>query len=349
MRPGRPTRQTCIALAQGALALASVGLALAPGADSGPGALYAQYVGSAHGPGPHSLSHHGSWSGSSAAYAGAYKYGPKVGGGVLLPYYGYGLGVPYSPYYYGSFGLGPLYLPADALFGPGPLMQNLGNFVPADDGDQVVRPRPALGKNQGPALPPAAPGLNAADPPVKKVRATNAAAKARAGKFLQAGDTQFAKQKYHQALERYREGTLAAPDLGESFFRQAFAQVAMGQYDSAVKSIQRGLRIKPDWADADFQLASLYGAQHHLSQMSHREALAQAIEQNPQDAGLHLLMGALLYFDGAQERSRLFFERAAQLGANDEHLFDGFLVPAPAGAGKADVAPGPARPGRADL
>ncbi len=123
----------------------------------------------------------------------------------------------------------------------------------------------------------------------------------------------------------------------------------MGQYESAVKSIQRGLRIKPDWADSEFQLASLYGADNHLTQLSHREALAQAIEQNPQDAGLHLLMGALLYFDGAPDRSRLFFERAARFGANDDHSLDGFLIPAPAGAGKAEGAVAVPKPGRADL
>jgi tetratricopeptide (TPR) repeat protein len=269
---------------------------------------------------------------STSSYHGIQKY-PLIGGGYV-PYYGaYALGVPYSPYYYGTFGMPPLFVPADTLFGPGPLMQNIGNLAPADDG------------GRGANLPPGP----------KKVRATNAASKARAGKFLQSGDTQFGKQKFHQALERYREGAVAAPDVADCFFRQAFAQIAMGQYEAASKAIQRGLRLKPDWADSDFTLVSLYGAEHHLTKLSHREALAQAIEQSPLDASLHLAMGAMLYFDGEQERSRLFFERAAQLGANDDHQLDGFLAPRPAGAekvgaDKADVEKGPAKlPGRADL
>jgi hypothetical protein len=59
----------------------------------------------------------------------------------------------------------------------------------------------------------------------------------------------------------------------------------------------------------------------------------------------------------------LFFERAAQLGGNEEHLLDGFLAPRPgdpepavanrpakpdAGRAGDDKAPAP-RPGRADL
>ncbi len=223
------------------------------------------------------------------------------------------------------------------------LMQNIGNLVPADDGG---------GGNGGggnttalrrtelliPAQPrPVGQAAGAADPPQKKVRITNAASKARAGKFLQSGDTQFVKQKFHQALERYREGALSAPDLGDCYFRQAFAQVAMGQYEAASKAIQRGLWLKPDWADSDFTINSLYGADHHLEKLSHREGLAQAIEQNPLDAGLYLAMGALLYFDGEQQRSRPFFEKAAQLSGNDEHLLDGFLAPMPADGADRDA------------
>jgi tetratricopeptide (TPR) repeat protein len=276
---------------------------------------------------------------SATFYRGHNRY-PTIGGGYL-PYYGtYSLGVPYSPYYYGTYGFAPLFVPADSLFGPGPLMQNIGNLVPADDGGNLPRlprnlpaPKQQAGQQAGQAQQ-AAQGAGVANPPAqKKVRVTNAASKARAGKFLQSGDTQFGKQKFHQALERYREGALSAPDLGDCYFRQAFAQVAMGQYDAASKAIQRGLRLQPNWADSAFTLDSLYGAGHHLEKLSHREGLAQAIEQNPLDAGLYLAMGALLYFDGEHERSRPFFERAAQIGGNDDHLLDGFLAPMPADAG----------------
>ena len=366
MRRRQSTGWSCSAPWPGALvALAGLLMSAPAAAPSGSigGTALAQYVGSSHSGGHHVPAGYGAtWGGSTA-----YHYGPKtgIGGGGFVPYYSYGLGLPYGPYYYGSFALGPVFVPADSLFGPGPLMAGIGNLVPADDGGMG---NPPGARNRGPLAGPApknaglqnAVPQNPLDPPApKKVRATNAASKARAGKFLQSGDVQFAKQKFHQALERYREGSLAAPDLAECFFRQAFAQVAMGQYEAAAKAIQRGLRLKPDWADGQFSLVSLYGAEQHLIKFSHREVLAQAIEQNPQDANLHLLMGAMLYFDGEQQRSRLFFEQAAQLGANDAHLLDGFLAPAPADADQDDPAPGranpgaarpvAARPGRADL
>ena len=37
----------------------------------------------------------------------------------------------------------------------------------------------------------------------------------------------------------------------------------------------------------------------------------------------------MLYCDGQRERSQLFFDRAIELGANAEHLLDGFIAPRP--------------------
>ena len=138
------------------------------------------------------------------------------------------------------------------------------------------------------------------------------------------------KQKYNSALERYRDAATTAPDLAESYFRQAFALLGSSQYESAKKALDRGLRVRPNWPDANFELATLYGPKGHLAKTSHRESLATAIEQNPQSADLHLLMGVMLFCDGERERSQLFFDQAIELGANAEHLYDRFIAPRPA-------------------
>jgi Tfp pilus assembly protein PilF len=162
-----------------------------------------------------------------------------------------------------------------------------------------------------------------------KPRATNTESKARAGKLIQHGDLLFAKQKYNSALERYREAATTAPDLADVYFRQVFALVGSNQYDSAKKSLERGLRVRPNWPDANFELSTLYGPKNHLVRLAHRESLASAIEQSPQSADLLVLMGVLLYSDGERERSQLFFDRAFELGANADHLFDRFVAPRP--------------------
>ncbi len=175
-----------------------------------------------------------------------------------------------------------------------------------------------------------------------KIRTTNAEVKARAGKFIGYGDANFLKQNYLSAAERYKEASRIAPDLADSFLRQGFAFVAMGNYQSAVREFRRGLVIRSDWRNAGFRLDQIYGGDPAVK-TAHLEALAKAVEANPLDSDLLMLMGLMLYFDGQAERSETFFAGAAQQGGNADHLLDHFLrQPAPAGAPRSD---GPAKPG----
>jgi Tfp pilus assembly protein PilF len=268
--------------------------------------------------------HHGTWWWGS--YSGGYPY------------------VVTGPY-------PPAFVPANALFGPAANDQFIGGFVGFNGG--AIGPLANLpagvgGANRGAGNIPGAAngaavngvgvmgGQAAAGPlpadvqPRGKPRTTNAAAKVRAGKFIQFGDALFAKQKYNSALERYREAATTAPDLADCYFRECFALVASGQYESAMRSLERGLRIRPNWPDANFELATVYGPDSKLAQASHRESLASAIEQNPQSSDQLVLMGLLLYCGGARDRAQLFFARAVELGANAEHLLDRFIAPRPA-------------------
>ena len=219
----------------------------------------------------------------------------------------------------GGFGGGP-------MVGAGPVVGG-GAAV----GPGVLAPGPAaiVGGGPGAAGDPAAGGAAGDGQAHGKPRTTNTESKARAGKFIQYGDALFVKQKYNSALERYREATTIAPDLAEPYFRQVFALMGLGQYESARKALERGLRIRPNWPDANFELATLYGPKGHLAKTSHRETLASAIEQNPQSADLLLLMGVMLYCDGDRDQSQLFFDRAIELGANADHLWTGSSRRAP--------------------
>ena len=171
-----------------------------------------------------------------------------------------------------------------------------------------------------------------------KAKVTNAEGKAKAGRYIGFGDANFTKQKYLAAVERYRTAAEVAPDLAEPFFRQGFALVALGQFDSAMKAFRRGLRIRSDWTDSEFRLDQIYVADR-LAKTTHLENLAQAVEANPFDSDLLIVLGMQLYFDGQQDRAGLFFTRAAQLGGNEDRLLNDFVPkPGPAGAAKAEHA-----------
>jgi tetratricopeptide (TPR) repeat protein len=188
--------------------------------------------------------------------------------------------------------------------------------------------RPAI----APLAPLPQPAADELDKP--EVKPTNADTKARAGKFIGYGDALFAKQNYLAAAARYRTAAGIAADMAEPSMRNGFAQVALGNYETAAKSFRRGLSIRPDWSESPFRLNDLYGG-GAVAKTGHIESLAAAVEANNFDSELITVLAIELYFDGQRDRAEMFFVRAAQLGANSDHLFAAFLPrPAPAGAAK---------------
>jgi hypothetical protein len=254
-----------------------------------------------------------------------YPWPGNVGYIPSYPSYNYS-GLPYGNLPYGNLAL-PYYIdPALSAWSP---------LQPPAAQPQAVNAPANI-----PAPAPADP-LPTPDPVKSKIRVTNAATKARAGKFIGYGDANFKKQSYLSAAERYKDAARIAPDLADSFLRQGFAFVAMGNYESAARVIRRGLAIRSDWSGSPFRLDQLYG-DDRITKTSHIESLAKAAEDNPLDGNLLMLLGLMLYFDGQAERSEPFFAAATQAGGNSDRLLDHFLAqPRPAGAPPND----PPKPG----
>jgi tetratricopeptide (TPR) repeat protein len=248
---------------------------------------------------------------------GTFFYGSgPVGYDYLMsePYFNYGY---YGPldygYAYAPLAPYPLAIPAESLFGLGPVLNMLGAA-----GAAASSPAPNV--------------LVAPQPnPVEKLpgrpRASNPEAIARAARFLSAGDEHFAAQRYRDANARYRTATETAPDLVEAFFKQGQALVASGQFELAGKAFKRGLRLGDKWPQARFDLAELYG-DNQVAKTAHLEAVAAAAEAAPHDGTLWLLAALQLHFDGQQQRAVPFFRRAAELLPGEELNLAAVLQPA---------------------
>jgi tetratricopeptide (TPR) repeat protein len=158
-------------------------------------------------------------------------------------------------------------------------------------------------------------------------RPTNSTAMTAGRKFIGYGDENFLNQRYTEAQQRYRKATLAAPALGDGYFRAGFALVALGHYDAAAQIFKRGLNVDPGWPQSRFRVNDLYGA-NQTAKAAHLESLAKAATEDPNNGDLLFLVGLELYFDGHKDRARTFFERADQLvHGNNAHL-KGFQVDA---------------------
>lgn len=159
---------------------------------------------------------------------------------------------------------------------------------------------------------------------LRLVRPANDEARARALRYLANGDRQFQEQDYQEALRRYKTAAQAAGDLADAYFRQGFAEVALGKSDDAIVSFKRGLALDPAWAVSGFRLEQLYG-NNGQAKTQHIDMLAAAAFDNPQDSDRLFLVAVYLYFDGKAPRSERFFRRASQLAHDDDSHVQGFL------------------------
>jgi tetratricopeptide (TPR) repeat protein len=249
-------------------------------------------------------------------YAGKYPY---HGDAYWPPYYPPPYDYPYYVYppryrwRYPYFA--PLYIPAEAMYGPQALRRFLGVRQVNQVGPLAANPPISVVPGQGQRA-------GEAEEPLR--RASNERAFGLGWRFIGFGDAHFGNQKYRDAYSRYKKAAEAAPALADAYLRQAFALVALGNYSQAVKVLKRGIELDPAWPRSQFQVDELYG-NNQLDKTAHLGDLAQAAAAEPNDADLLFLLGVLFHFDGEPGRAAPLLERAARSsGGNPAHL-RGFL------------------------
>ena len=141
------------------------------------------------------------------------------------------------------------------------------------------------------------------------VRATNPRQHQLAQRFIGFGDKLFREGQYRAAYFQYREAEKAAPDVADTYFRQAFALIATRQYSMAFEAFQKGLSLDGEWPTRGFQVAMLYG-ERDLDAKHHRAELAEALQQNPAHPELLFLLAVHLYCDDRVAEAREFFRQA---------------------------------------
>ncbi|HEV3262703.1 MAG TPA: hypothetical protein VG013_38060 [Gemmataceae bacterium] len=140
----------------------------------------------------------------------------------------------------------------------------------------------------------------------------------------------FAARLYGLAERRFREAVRMDPDEALPHFLLAQAEFALGKYQQAVDAIHAGMRLRPDWPDADFRPAELYAANADDFD-EQRKRLEDALTENPRDPVLLFLLGYELWFDGRQKDALRYFQRAAAV-APDKTFINHFLKGKPKAA-----------------
>jgi len=154
--------------------------------------------------------------------------------------------------------------------------------------------------------------------------APEANAKAESARQVRLGKEAFEAMQYGRATERFERAAAVAPDEALPYFMLAQARFAAGKYREAVAAIADGMKRQPNWPASRFQPRDLYGNNIGLFD-NHLQALRQALEAFPDDAGLLFLLGYELWFDGKKDEARRMFDKAARR-ATDPTLIEAFLA-----------------------
>ena len=137
---------------------------------------------------------------------------------------------------------------------------------------------------------------------------SDAADKARSVRHEERGDRQFAAQEYLRAYTAYKDAVDAAGDRVEPRAKLVITYAAIGQYDRAVGELKTLLTLDPTYPRHYLSLDSLFG-DNQLSKESTKTRVAEWTAGHVADPDRLLLLGAIMYFDGDIDRSRLLFDK----------------------------------------
>src|SRR5262249_41273409 len=134
------------------------------------------------------------------------------------------------------------------------VLDGLPQVPPPDELDLLRRANPA----PAPALPPEPiPKKVLAGPPLRPVAALNKDEEAK--RLLESGREALGEGEPGRAVEQFRRATVLRPDDATGHFLLGQALYAVGRFREAVVAILEGLRRKPDWPSAPFDVRELYG------------------------------------------------------------------------------------------
>jgi tetratricopeptide (TPR) repeat protein len=137
------------------------------------------------------------------------------------------------------------------------------------------------------------------------------------------GRAAFLFEQYGLACERFSASIEANPNDPLPWFLLAQVQTARGQYREAVQSIQKGMKLAPDWPKAPFKLGELYAGNAKLFD-EHLQKLRVAQKASKDDPLLDFLLGYHYWFLG-DKSAAVKFLKAASAAVQDNAMIERFL------------------------
>jgi len=226
------------------------------------------------------------------------------------PYYGYGYGYGYYPAFGYGLGYSTVYLSepyvAQSYYSPEYVESA---YVPAESAttDQYIAPPTQAAPP--PQSAPAQPVEDNADAyqtldPVEQQRT-----------IVGDANTAFAAGRYEEARGLYIRAVLTDERDGYAKVLYAWANFALGDFDTAAASLRRSLWTTTDLVDYPMDLRTLYSDPSALTLQTER--LERFVAENPANSESALVLAYLYYSIGEADRAAGMFGRLAVQDADD--------------------------------
>jgi len=223
------------------------------------------------------------------------------------PYYTQCLSYPYNRYVYFGSGPGNTYCPTYNYYNDSPeegggVVNNYYYY----HGDETPGTEEAYGTVAGEAA-----GRNLPEvPPPAPARVLSGAEY-----FLRLGDEAFQAGEYEKAREAFKQALDSDSGSPVVYFALAESLLATGDYHHAAFMIREGLKLDPEWVNADLDRKSLYPSLDEFSKV--QEKLDQYLTQHPFDPAAHFVQGYAHFFSDSPEKALESFQEAIRIQKED--------------------------------
>ena len=193
---------------------------------------------------------------------------------------------------------------------------------PRHDQPPPPRPKPEVAKRPEPLVEPP-PKVKLPEPPAPKANPLD-----EARRLTALGAAAFRSREYGLAARRFQQAKESDPLASQPMFLLGQAYFALGKYRDAVQMIGLGLGLDPAWPKNAFRPRfDLYG-DHPEDWQQHMEALVDARNRQPNDAGFLFVLAHQFWFDDQRVEATRLFRQVRPLVA-DPALVDLFLKATP--------------------
>ena len=141
---------------------------------------------------------------------------------------------------------------------------------------------------------------------------------------IQAADTLFAQGKIQEAKQKYTEVTESLGLIPDPWFRLAYLEAALNNYEKGAEHIHRGMELSRNWPSSPFSLDYMYqGADDRKT--ANLAALEAAAKNAPSSADFNLLAGLSFYSDGQTDKAAIYLEKAKKIAPDWKEFVDPML------------------------